>query len=454
MKFLQKQRDEKEPESHLKVQSTSKRRKRDRSHSKNEEISTFFASRQLVPTEKSTNTVPRKIRQKESTVTNSKQLEREQLPRSQINIPSDKASSVKARSKYQLHGSTSYVSWSESSRAPHLPPVHCRTKQRVHSSQLDSHNGCMGNVSTDERSTSWKRSTPPVPVEKNIAGTLQLPTLPSVTPSQRRISRSQSCPQRSSSPRRLNLDNSHNEAIKPRKTELRPSPASLPAYIPAQSKHIAKQVQIASSFGRSEPVGAPLLDDSNLSNHRHATLDKEVEHASVDRSNSSDLWRVVQQCNTALQERRQPRKVGEQCPRINSTIRLEDHELDNNIESVLTLYGLSRLRSAENEKCPSVLPNFVGPGIYEEQAQRIQLPLESLSTEKIINGHHLDELEHLSMANGLEYVDQGWDESHWKPIPEEARRRIETYDLEDSYSGEPTSLQLAPPGFWRPNRLY
>ena len=458
MKFLHKQRNDQESEAEPQIQAARKRRKKDPGHLRSEEISAFFTSRHSVPAEKSPDPVSISIQKREKTLGHANQPERKRVPRAQGNMSTtkmaDKAKSSQTRSKNPRHDSTSYVTWSESSNMSRLHSVHSQRKHHVQTGQFDLQDN-KGSTSTDRKNPSLRQSTPPVIIRQKTLGTVQRHRSSSVMSLQRRPSRSHSCPQRSSSLHRPNFGNGSNGVTKLPNARTGFSLPSLPACILVRPSRVAKQVQMTDGSGTSKSEAASPLGRSNLSHPWQPILaEEEKESVREDSQNSLDLWNVVQQCNAAIQDRYQSHESGESSMRVYATHSLDGLESKENFGLIPTAHGISRLCSAENEKCTPWVPGFAGPGIYEEQARRSQLPLEILSEENVSPSHQLSELEDVNIIDDLDYHDIIWNEQTGDLVLDEPKRRSRTYEVDNNHTEEHMAHQLGPRGFWRPNRLY
>lgn len=305
MKFLQKNKNQ--PETEPKSGLSKKKRKKDQAHAKEGEISAYFTSVRPALAEKDVNIQAKEgSRRKGLRGADRREPERSSVVDNAIptvELP-DKASYLGFGSRGPRHESQSYISWSESIRAPSGTPAGQRAGSTVNVGQLDLAHGGRERGNTEGGQALHPRPARPTvtgPITEGSGGRFQVSSL---APANDRVSRSHSLPQHTSSPRRVNLVD---RAAKRRPTlESAASPSSMPPFIPIRADVRREQrgpAQTASASGlrhSSLSSGDPTLAHKGDCPHSEARC----ALADDDPQTSSSLGRILKDCNTAFDERR------------------------------------------------------------------------------------------------------------------------------------------------------
>ncbi|KAF2281299.1 uncharacterized protein EI97DRAFT_25754 [Westerdykella ornata] len=458
MKFLQKQTDQ--PEATAQPGLTRKKRKKDHAHAKEEEISAYFTSVRPALAERDVNTrakgdgqwrIPEGAEGECARFTHADNA----LPT--VEVPR-RASFLGFGSKGPEHRSGSYISWSESIRAPSVPPLQARAGSAFDAAHLSS-----------ARDNSNKRPA------QSGGGDLHSPASPSasrglpdgsngcfqmscLTPANRRPSRCQSFPNATSSSWPTGL------------------------YAPPEGRQTVVTAHSLSSLPTGKPVRAEAQRD-----RRRAARSKEVD-GSEDTSlrsririprgdsgglheafqedgdgypqTSSTLGRLLHQCDSALDGiPHQARVMCEPPGDINNPGSSWDEERGSvNINITETDRRPPVVRFSGVETYRPLTTEYAGPSIYEEQERREReatLPqpgygdsLQSLYT--LDQEEELDEWEEDVDAHVPRLGNTDWDALLERPGTigyngyTEDGRGTSYLDTDDVVAN----------GFWRPHKLY
>jgi hypothetical protein len=453
MKFLQKQHQDS-------LLAPKKKRKRDHTQTKEGEISAFFTSVRPALTETNANTTVKQSKPGHDALVGNRQRDRAHSSVDDAAIPTTetakKASYLGFGSRGPRHDSNSYVSWSESMRAPSTTPAPPHIEPVVSRDQpvSDLYQRLKSNNHGDN--TPFKRPAPPSPTKQRAEGTTEHVRVSSVAPSHNRVSRSQSYPH-TSSPQRLNLVD---RSAKLHSTDTAGSPSSMPPFVPTHARANVHHAQSASSSkgvrSRSPIAGVDTLADDQQHDPSSGYIEAEDMLPM-----SSDLGRVLQQCNDTFQEKRYAatprRRHTEQIDPSYSTYTTRQQDRTHTRP---TAQRVSTVRFAEPPYQGPVLPNFTGPSIYEQQAQRQQLPLEVPVEDDIDQGSYSLEPQYFEENDGLQYDGQNWDEMAEEPMSYGVVKGPGTYAVGDAFTADEAGQDQRPennvvaPGFWRPNKLY
>ncbi|KAF1839954.1 uncharacterized protein K460DRAFT_297270 [Cucurbitaria berberidis CBS 394.84] len=396
MKFLQQHKDQPEPTPQAGV--LEKRRKSDHAHMKEGEISAFFTSVRPALAERDDNTQMNGGRHSLDTPLEASRPEREPSLVGDVATPTiptvdmpDKASYLGSGGRGLRHESTSVMSWSESS-AP-----------------------------------------------RRTNGTSERFVLSSTAPSLHRVSRSQSYPQHTSSPRRVNLVG---RAAKFQSTDSVDSPSSMPSVLPVRVSVDAQQVRNTPSSKATSRSGT-----NSFSNHRQPAVNGEENIAGVDPPASSGFGRLLRQCNSTVYESRQivsphRRQTVRNAP--SSSPFVYKVEGQTSMDRCYTSPRVPTVRFAGIESRAPPLASFAGPSIYEQQAQRLQRTEE----RNLLDDFDVIEQDYLDGDGDMGYANQSWE-----GLPEEPRCH-EGVVSEGAERHLVLGNTVVAPGFWRPNRLY
>ncbi|CAO2656751.1 Nn.00g055540.m01.CDS01 [Neocucurbitaria sp. VM-36] len=425
MKFLQQQKDQ--PEPIPQAEPPKKKRKNDYAHTKEGEISAFFTSLRPALAERDGNIQGKESCQAHDTLLEPTRRERGRKRSSAVEaaipmVPTielpDRASHLDFESRGPRHENTSVVSWSESTQAPSMESALPRDKHAHCTSQSNMVNLGGNGSPRDKRDTSFKRPAALSLGQPMTHSPAEHFEVSPVALSLRRISRSQSCPRHTSSPRRVNLVD---RAAKFRSTDTIGSPSSMPPIAPLRANVDTQQVQVTDGYEASKVRLASLSDTNTSSSYRQPTLYSEETAAGLD-SHFSDLGRVLQQCNSTFHQRHRvatrhgkhtvPEVQPQFAPKVERQDSIKLHSATHRVPMV-------RFAGVENRAPP--LPSLTGPRLYEQQAQRQQLSLQVLAEEKLLADMGIIE-EYFDGTKGVGHGNQSWERS-----PE----RSACYRLED-----------------------
>jgi hypothetical protein len=459
MKFLQKQHQE-QPEL-LSHPPTKKKLKKDHAQTKEGEISAFFTSVRPALAETNANTTVKHSRPDHDAVVESQQRGRAHSSVNDAGVPTiktaNKASYLGFGSRSPWHDSNSYVSWSESIRGPSTTPArpHIEPAVSYHQPVLNSRRQYETNPDRD--SAPFKRPAPPSPNKQNTEGTTEHFRVSSLAPSHNRVSRSQSHPH-TSSPRRLNLVD---RSAKFQSTDTAGSPSSMPPFVPTHARAKVHHAQPASSSKGVRSRTTPILGLNALPDDQQHDSSSGYMEADDVLATSSGLGKVLQQCNDSFQERRQAatprRRYTEQIDPSHSTYTRRRQDRTNTHP---TTQRVSTVRFAEPPYQEPMLPNFVGPSIYEQQAQRQQLPLQHPFQEDIDQDSYSLEQQYLEENEGPRFKGWDWEEMAGEPMSYGLVENGGTYVAGNAFPADELVQDPRPennvvaPGFWRPNKLY
>lgn len=205
------------------------------------------------------------------------------------------------------------------------------------------------------------------------------------------------------------------------------------------------------------PASAPVL-----AVHRHHNQPKDgsvVEQSRI--PTSSDLGLALQQCNDALYRRRHAaeprRRPTEEIHRVNTRSDLRQ----DSIEFCSATQQAPAVRFVDQIYHESILPNFAGPSIYEQQALHQQLPLHLGANEGHLETPYTDQ-DYLEQNDPIGYDDHVWEGLPEEPTSHSFESGVDTYEnREDRVEMMENPVQdlrqvndTVAPGFWRPNKLY
>ncbi|KAJ4287984.1 hypothetical protein N0V90_011999 [Kalmusia sp. IMI 367209] len=462
MKFLQKHKDQ--PETDPQPGSPKKKRKKDQAHAREQEISAYFTSVRPTLAEKDS-----KIQAKESHRKKLRGIDRSERERSPVvdNAistvePTDKISYLGFGGKGPGHESGSYVSWSESIRAPSVMPARPRIESVITNGQLDLVHGGQEAGNTDGGGMLHSRPTPPTMATHLTNGSGERFQVSSLPPTNERLSRSHSLPQHPSSPRRLNLVD---RAASRRTLESAASPSSMPPFVPTHSDHQRGHFRthhVPTIFkARNHPLSVQISDPAQI---RDNTFERETEQPSMgegDHQTSSSLGRILEECNTVFHERRKVEAL-----QANNTqeqfLGVPYHRvLRTNSERYPTIREVPTVRfaSAEETYRPRA-PTLSGPSIYEQQQQRQDDLEHELLDDEVDTLQVSDTVQHEYFDGDLDIGERAWNEEAeltayctlLDPVEED---QAYTRQVDDGMDRAwVRSNIVARPGFWRPNRLY
>ncbi|KAF2634169.1 hypothetical protein P280DRAFT_414355 [Massarina eburnea CBS 473.64] len=458
MKFLQSQRAQPEPDP-LRENAT-KKRKKVRSHAKDADMSAYFAAVRPALAEKDVNTQAKEGTRRERLQENDR-CKQHSAPAVTTAIPTvestDHASYLAFGSRGPNQANGSYISWSESIRAPSDMPARRRIGSSTNIGQLDPIHDEQTKGDTASGVTLHSQAAVPSVIRQmpgGSGGRFQLSSLP---PANSRLSRSHSLPQRTSSPQRVNLID---RAAKRRTLESATSPFSMPPLAAERTNlHTYQPAHVDASV---ESRGAAFTSQQQNNVHRETNNSRREQDSIVsyemDPRTSSSFERLTLNCNTKFNEMRRTNASPDVDPApSNIPIRGGARALLGSLATVQRTPTV-RFGGVEEIRRPT-LNSFSGPGIYELQAQRQsdnnqQPAYPSFDTPQ---EPYLDENGYFGMER-MDYDRQGWE---GPSVPYEADFTERPDDLDKLYEVEPRRDGIVEPntatartGFWRPHKLY
>jgi len=457
MKFLQKEKNQQE--SAPQQSAPKKKRKKDHAHTKEGEISAFFTAIRPALAEKDGNVQSQDARGDGSVSAVPSRRERERSAKSTGVVPTievhDKGPYLGFGSRGPRHESTSYVSWSDSVRGPEVTPRHPEQVRAVNKEHhVSKHQRASTTTGGDDDVFKHPAPRSATHVTHDSAEHFVVSSVDR-SDSYPRASRSHSYPQHTSSPRKVNLVD---RAAKISSTDPADSPSSMPPSIPSRAvgepRH--RNYTVGPKPARHGQPGP--LHPRVTSMHRKSVERSGDGQTEDEMQTSSDLGKVIQQCNDTFHERRRAT-----APRRRHTV-LPEAPMENERIERGRNSGVHRTRHVRFSglDIPSpVVPNFSGPSIYEQQAHRQTLPLPDFDQEDEVDGvSHLTEQEYIDDPNGMLYGERNWEEYSGEPASYDMGLEAQGYGVEELPPSEHMVQHLASensivaPGFWRPNKLY
>jgi hypothetical protein len=453
MKFLQK-RDE---PNLLPQPDVPKKRKRDYVRTKDGEISNFFTSGCPESAEQTENK-----HSSHTSIQKTKRRHRDQASMTGVAVPmveeADQESLLGDGSRYPRHESTSYVSWSESIRAPSTAPARPRADDDISHGQHDpgSYKHCESKTDRGE-SPSIRPALPPVAKQPtdDISGRFRVSSL---APSYSRISRSQSCPQHSSSPQRLNLVD---RSTKLQSADTACSPSSMPPAVPPNPSTDTGP-RLSGRFSNNvRPETFPDLRRQTCAVSQHEKLDDQNQGYEEDVETSSDLGRVLQVCKDALYKQDWadiPQRSLVRSPE--PSLPTQPARRQCGTSSHTQAHRIPTVRFAEPPGQYQAQSTFARPGIYEQQEQDA-CPVWNVSGSEGIGDDPWACGQEYMDEHGGEYYDGGdWDDMLEQAMPHGSGHMNEMCMAGGAFAVDDVREDLQPgndvvaPGFWRPNKLY
>jgi hypothetical protein len=455
MKFLQKEKLQPDPEPQQ--SAPKKKRKKDHAHDKEGEISAFFTSMRPALAETDGSILTHKVQKDCGDTAVAGRRERGPSTKSSGVVPTTempaKGSYLGFGGRGPRHESTSYVSWSESVHASDTTVQHPKPLPATdHNRDKHFKHRGVDSIKSDVNTADYNHPASPSLNDKRRGGSSTERFRISSVPSQQRMSRSHSYPQHTSSPRKVNLVD---RAAKFQSTESVASPSSMPPYAPVHTNVEPRRVEsrVRPRLEEHEETDASAVGNAFL--HQQGYTDAEVGMNDEEGETSSDLGRVIQDCNHKFREQRRTPELHER------------HQMHYPRQSrPIVPAGVSRRPSVRfagvEMRSPRVpIANFPGASIYEQQAQREQVPLQTVLDEECFIGRsYLDEHEHelAYQQDDMAYDEQNWDNQFEEPWfdgedPDAAMVLEPSASINMVQRSRPEDSVVAP-GFWRPNRLY
>ncbi|KAF2204474.1 hypothetical protein GQ43DRAFT_161168 [Delitschia confertaspora ATCC 74209] len=472
MKFLQKHTDE--PEAQSQQGTKVKRRKKDHLKAKQEEISAYFTASRPVLAKKDANN-PSNPQPPVPSISPAADLYRQRHssilvdnPILSVELP-EKSSYLGFGSRGPRHESGSYISWSESVRAP--SPV--RPKEPIAQYPKKVPQQSSGVTAYDEVVVGTEAVLPLLTERDEIYRDVNCRSghdydISPLGPPNKTPSRSHSFPADIHSIRK---DSSASQAILRETKRVNGPPSTAPAYVPyrrerRQFLHNSTYIKDKTeSTGPSHPREIQESLDEHKGNDSGRPAFRNIE------PQISTLGKLLRECETVFKEMRQGDGNDVHGKRSAKVWRGEKNQQLKGIDWHVGFYPMQRDISAQFSKFNSYhprIPDLAGPSIYELQAQR-QYAIEE---EHAKNDFYLRERDCEDVDGGLNYLDHGLDveprELH-EPELGGFDRFIESADevadigfryhaaTQEAAEGPELitrSNNVVGGGFWRPHRLY
>lgn len=364
-----------------------------------------------------------------------------------------KASYMGFGSRGSRRESTNYLSWSESICAPSVTPGRPKNTSTVHDKRIDAWNRETDKVSHG-RGTAGHQEVPSSIIRDRAIATSSRFRVSSVAPMPSGLSRSQSLPQPSSSPRRPNLVD---RAVNRHTNEDVTSQSSMPPVL--RGRVNAGHQEVSTTEGS---VKASYVSENVEPMQRRASTDVARGHPAHSRPPKlPGLGGTMQHYNNIFEaepqqapSRRGRRAKTQTPPRHPGAVRQTRHSLYPRIAEAPTV------RFVATEGRSTMLPNFSAPSIYVQQEQRQRLPTH-LDIEDDGGYRYRDGVgqEYMSETGILDHKDfEDWsDEQLPYGVMEDMDDDVEGLDYGADgveQMQEPEHTSVVTPGFWRPNRLY
>ncbi|KAH7076838.1 hypothetical protein BKA63DRAFT_291321 [Paraphoma chrysanthemicola] len=455
MKFLQK--DKGQPEPAISYEPPKKKRKRGHVHTKEGEISAYFTSVRPALAERDNNVTLEHASEKSTGQAGParyvSQRERAQSTRSAGVLPTvetvEQGPHLGSGTRDNRHESMSYVSWSESVRAPGSVPRRPDAVLNAAAIQQENLRGRVDKATATADDDVLSKPTAVPVTDRRTDESVERFGVSSFEPPHNRVSRSHSYPRQSSSPRKAQLVD---RAAKFKSTESLASPSSMP---PIMGRYVSAEHE-----GRPRPRRQttdsekdPACFAKNPLTHAGSAEGNNTQQHEADPS--SDLGYVIQQCEQTFHARRRAPESRDR------------YEVRGTTDMISTPWHHCRVH--EPDRVPVVrftglespdVPNFPGVSIYDQQASRQQpRPMEFQDDDQQTTGDGLlydeeflnDEDDMLRNERdwnaGQRLVDfvAGGEAGHGDEYICEDADLVRSMAWDNSVVGR---------GFWRPNKLY
>lgn len=453
MRFLQKPEDQ--PEPSIPREPPKKKLKKDRAQTKEGEISAFFTSVRPALAERDSNSISKHDQgggsAKAAPNVHEPGRERAQSTKSTGVLPTieapDRASYLGFGGRGPRCESTGYVSWSDSVRAPDIAVPQPNPIAHMSRSQHETSNNRVDKATATADDGVFSLPTFAPVTKQRAHGSVGGFRVSSVAPSPYRVSTSHSYPEQTSSPHKTNLVD---RAAKFRSTESVRSPSSMPPVVCryASAKQEGRRPMTKKQTRGSEEKDMPDVNGDSMC--MEAVMSSEHERPETDPS--SDLGRVIQQCKQTFHERRrasEPRERHLIMPATDQTSRPSCLSHNNGAHRQPTV----RFTGVDS----SIVPNFPGASIFEQQADRQQIhPSIGYDVEQLVENGIVDEQTCENEEDSILF-----DEMEWEAYPEDgvhhafnAIGTVDDHACEDILRPLASENSVVARGFWRPNKLY
>ncbi|USP77258.1 uncharacterized protein yc1106_04532 [Curvularia clavata] len=290
--------------------------------------------------------------------------------------------------------------------------------------------------------------------------------VPSLALSHSRVSRSQSCPQYSSSPRRVNLVD-RSERLQ--HTEKACSSSSMPPTMPRiLSVNSDRGLSANCSIKAESRTPQGLEREAHPTSQRHSLYNSREDYVREVEA-SSDFGRVLQVCEESIHNRHLAAPSRRQdINGLGSLYPTQSVIRQHRTNSHTSTQRIPTVRFAELPYQYPAQSTLAGPGIYERQEQHQHATWEVPETRDLDDYLRALEEDYMDEGRALLYDDEGdeWDGTGGMDNMPEASMLYEHEDdketgmagsvfLVDNVSEDPRpGNDVVTPRFWRPNKLY
>lgn len=456
MKFLQKH-DEPKPPPQLEV--LRKKRKTDHMNTKDEDISSFFTLKH--------HALRKDKHSSYSSVGMTKRRHYNRSPVTHTVVPTveldNRAPCLVSEKGQARHESTSHASWFESVRGCSFTPTSVQSGNDIY---CDRHNPGRyerpkSNTNRDENLL--EQTKPPSVTKQTPVSANGRFHVSSLAPSQFRMSRSQPCPQYSSSPRRLNLVDRPNKI---QRTEKTCSSSSMLPTVPYILNANSDERLSASRLNIAESRRSPNPGREAHVTSQHERLDDGHKGRKEDLKTSSDWEKLLQVCKESIHDPlwAASTRTRDVC-RPESTFSAQLTRRQQMTDLRTSTRRIPTVRFAELPCQYQAQSSLIGPGIYEQQEQQQHPVQEAYEGESFGDYPWVLDEEYMDMNSVLHHDEEGddWDDT------DNMLGACMLYACGEQdgmcMAGSPSPVKnvsedprrgndVVVSGFWRPNKLY
>lgn len=459
MKFLQRHEDQ--PEAAPTTRVSQKKRLEDQVYGKEGEISAFFTSVR-----------PSLVANAEFNITKDG-LQTCNPSQEACSYSRDKSSAIKAvlpsvevqnkgphrqkLGKRLYYRSTSYVSWSESIRAPSIVPADSRIQPVICAGVSGTINDGVGERIPEQEGTTRKPpGIQPLCGQAINDGSVRLRVL-STKMSHGGVSRSHSVPRQTSSPARMDLIDRTAEV---RHTVRADSPSSMPASLPAVSNIKTPRIRAPDNREESRSNVAP-VDDTTVIPSDCDMLHGKFDNKAVGIEDSWDFKRFLKQCYSAHQQKTReagsPHAYGLQVDTAPTT---KEEKWPFQTGSWCLSDRIPTIRCTEGGNSARTIPNFARARIYEQQAKLQRNSVQPEVPLGLIENFYQFEQFYIKEDDGGIYDGEAYEGDPLEPASQRLQGETGMFEAEEAYLAEDCVRQLGQgnelilSSFWRPNKLY
>ncbi|XPS70900.1 hypothetical protein M3J07_003101 [Ascochyta lentis] len=441
-----------------------KKRKKDHAQAKEEDISAFFTSIRPALANVAANQLANGARP--MVIAPAAKTDRRELVREEPTVldaavrtasPEDRVSYLWSASRRPRRESTSYVSWSESFRAPSTTPGHRERTPAVHGERLGP--SYRGRKERRQRHASLRRLGTSSIVREPIVAVTEQARGSLVAPLHSGFSRLRSLPRRSSPPSRsISVD----QVVTRRTTEDGPLLSSIWPVLRSVGNRDSQEHPVIGDSRSVRSIATSYASESAVLTQKQ--MSEKAATTFVNRQSpqeSSSLGGILQYCNNssyAERPRTAPRRSHNVGMRFSPDLRDAARQSRQRAHGRTTQLATIALLAPDMQS--RQVGNFSGPGLYAQQEQRQHLAVPFHVEEE--HGLQLAYSGGQGPASEVRFSAQGDVES----VSEEpvSYGTMEELDGEDDEvaglvyaAGDVEAVhgtRITSSGFWRPNKLY